>query len=171
MKIEEMPPGFDDPKELLKMSYAAALPSPDPSTQNGALIITADGHHFVSDCNRFPDHVECLPERLERPIKYQFIEHAERNAIFLCARHGITTQGATMICGWAACSNCARAIIQSGIGRLITHKQAHDRSPAFWKQEIEVAMIMLKEAGVQVKFYDGKVDAVTILHCGEAWCP
>lgn len=161
-----------DNKELLllKLAYEEALKSPDPSTQNGALIISLDGQ-YMRDCNRFPDGVQYLPERWERPDKYFWIEHAERNVIFACSKYGIATNGATMVCGWAACSSCARAIIQAGIKTLITHKQAHDRSPDYWKKEIEIAMTMFKEAGVKVEFFDGEVGCDVIRHCGEMWKP
>ena len=76
-----------------------------------------------------------------------------------------------MVCPWAACSDCARAIIQSGVKKLVTHKQAGDRSPPFWKEEIKVAFEMLNEAKVEIVLFDGKVDGPEVRHSGEVWTP
>lgn len=160
-----------DWRRFLATAYQVAKHSPDPSTQNGALLINDNGVLMGADFNRFPNGVEYKPERWERPLKYDFIEHAERNVIFQLARGGMKTNGLIMICPWAACSDCARAIIQSGVKMLVTHKQAHDRSPDFWRKEIEVAMMMFKEAGVEVVMYDGIIGSGQLLHSGQLWNP
>lgn len=158
-------------KELLKTSYKKAKESEDPSTQNAALLVSDRGDILVADTNRFPEGVKTNKERWERPLKYKFIEHAERNICYVSAKQGIKTKGLTMVCPWAACSDCARAIIQSGIIRLVTHQQAHERSPEFWAKEIEIAFTMLKEAGVEVVMYNGKIGAEDVLHSGQLWTP
>jgi dCMP deaminase len=160
-----------DYKELLRKAYETATHSHDPSTQNGALLIDDSGTIIQEDCNRFPDGVAETVERWEKPLKYKIIEHAERNVIFKSCKNQSITQGMTMVCPWAACSDCARAIIQSGIKRLITHKQAHEKSPEFWQKEIEVAFLMMKEAGVEVFMYDGPVGGPEVLHSGQKWNP
>ena len=76
-----------------------------------------------------------------------------------------------MVCPWAACADCARAIIQSGIKKLVVHKQAGDKSPEFWRQEIEIAFVMLQEANVELVRYDGVVGARNVLHSGQLWNP
>ncbi|MBI5152873.1 MAG: hypothetical protein HZA36_00195 [Parcubacteria group bacterium] len=158
-------------KELLRIAYIIAKQSHDPSTQNGALIINDNGSILGDACNQFPRGVKETPERWERPLKYKIIEHAERNVIFHCARLGIPTSGLTMVCPWAACADCARAIIQAGINRLVIHKQAGDRSPEFWQKEIDVAFEMFREAGVEIVTYDGKVGVKYVLHSGQLWNP
>lgn len=156
--------------DLLIKSYEAALESKDLSTQNGAILITPSGEIVASDCNNLPKGVAELPERYQRPDKYKYTEHAERNVIYKAGRLGKATDGLIMVCPWAACSDCGRAIIQAGIKKLITHKQAHDRSPPFWGEEIKIAFTMLKEAGVEIVMYDGPVNGPEISHCGERWC-
>jgi dCMP deaminase len=156
-------------KKLLKIAYEEAVNSPDPSTQNAALLV--DKSIVLKAVNEFPVGVEYTEERWERPLKYKIIEHAERNVIFKAARQGIATEGLTMVAPWAACSNCARAIIQAGIKRLVRHKEAGDRSPEFWAQEIEIADQMLKEAGVEVLDYHGEIGAPEVRHSGKMWCP
>jgi dCMP deaminase len=157
-------------QELLKQAYEIATKSPDPSTQNGALLVTEQGFPVAGDINRFPKGVHDRPERWEKPLKYEIIEHAERNVIYKVGR-AAGTEGLTMICPWACCANCARGIIEAGIIRLVTHKQAHDRSPAFWKEQIEIAFTMLREAGVEIIMYDGPVGGPEVRHSGQTWMP
>lgn len=160
-----------DWRVLLGVTYTHAKSSHDPSTQNAALLVNDIGDGISIDVNRFPDGVREIPERWERPLKYKIIEHAERNVLYNAARLGFKTAGLTMVCPWAACSDCARALIQCGLKRLVTHKQAHDKSPDFWRQEIEIAFVMLEEAKVEVIMYDGLIGVENVLHSGKLWNP
>ena len=170
-------------KELLIEAYKIAQNSPDPSTQNGALLVTdsKEGNVFASDCNRFPDGVpdrirrnEEVVDRWEKPIKYKYVEHAERNVIYQVAKAGedYFTENAVMVCPWAACTDCARAIIQAGITTLVTHKQAHDHGSETWLDEIALAFTMLEEAGVDIVMYDGDLKSgLEVRHGGKIWTP
>lgn len=157
------------PKQYLLMAYREATNSPDLSTQNGAVILSGDV--TIADCNRFPDLVKHLPERFERPLKYEFIEHAERNAIYRCARLGVPTAGATMFVPWFACSDCARAIIQAGISHVVGHQRMADEAPERWKDSIANAMTMLQEAGVKMTMIPDVLNGPKILFNGKLWTP
>lgn len=41
--------------------------------------------------------------------------HAEANAIYFCAKHGISTEGAILYITLSPCATCALALIQAGI--------------------------------------------------------
>lgn len=157
-------------EQYLKMAYQVATQSPDPSTQNGAVIVSTTGV-VVSACNKFPTRVKSTPERLERPLKYEFIEHAERGAVYEAARLGVSAQGGTMYVPWFACSDCARAIICAGISRVVGHKKMADGTPERWKESIKNALIMLEESGVQTELYDGDIGGVTTLFNGAPFTP
>lgn len=170
-------------QNVLRLCYNEATASDDPSTQNCAVLAMHDKYnprawseewtpfYDTLAINDLPSGVHDTPARWERPLKYQVVEHAERNAIYRAANCGIRTDSLTMVCPWAACADCARAIIQAGIIRLITHKQAHDRSPTHWRASIAIALTMLEEAGVEVEFFDGPVGGGPVLHSGEKWNP
>lgn len=162
-----------DWQPYLKMTYDVATQSPDESTQNGALLVSDTGviHPELFGFNRFPTGVVYTPERWVRPTKYKFVEHAERVTILAHARAGVPTLGLTMVCAWAACTDCARAIIEAGIVRLVTHKQAADRAPKFWADEVAVAFTMLREADVEILLWDGQVGGPEVLHSGVRWTP
>ena len=63
----------------------------------------------------FDDYLNVIEERQERPEKYYWFEHAERNSIYNAARIGVSTKGSKMYmtCG-VPCADCARAIINAG---------------------------------------------------------
>lgn len=145
-------------RKLLKEAYEYAMENAtDPSTQNGAVIVAPDGRPISYGANHLPYGVKDLPERWERPGKYQFVEHAERNAIYAAARDGMATGGQIMVCPWFACADCARGIIQAGIKTVIGHQSPNDWTPEHWKESIAVAWRMLEEAGVETRWYVGKI--------------
>ena len=87
--------------------------SKDEWTKVGAVIVGKDKEIVSTGYNSFPRGiVDNKPERQERPEKYFWFEHAERNAIYNAARIGVSTKGCTMYltCG-IPCADCARGII------------------------------------------------------------
>ncbi len=138
-----------DTDALTMAARYGAKYSQDPHTHNGAGLVTRHGHH-VWAANRFPEGVIIAADRLERPNKYRFIEHAERNVIFKAAQHGFATNGATLYCPWFACADCARAIICAGISRVVGHIKPRLHTTERWQATIELADHMLREAGVQI---------------------
>ncbi len=162
---------LDNQRKMLEIAYLVAKQSNDPSTQNGALLINGREDIVGIGINQFPRGVRETAERWQQPLKYKIVEHAERDVLYDATREGVPTEGLTMVCPWAPCTDCARAIIQCGIKKLITHKQAFDRSPEFWKQDIEIALTILQEAGIEHVAYDGKIGAEGVLHSGVLWNP
>lgn len=132
--------------DLMRLSIEHATRSTDPSTQNAALLVRDDGPE-VEAVNAFPVGVTESPERWERPQKYDFVEHAERAVIYEAARRGLVTQGRTMVCPWAACADCARAIVGAGIRRLVRQTVPE---AAHWGAQVAVGDTILREAGVEV---------------------
>lgn len=151
---------------FLKTAYEyAAEFSTDPSTQNGAVIVR-DGQILCAGANHFPRDIKESPERWERPLKYSYVEHAERNTIYVAAKSGIKTEGTTMYCPWFACDNCARGIIQAGIIEVVGLQRPNDLTPDHWKSSIQVALDMLTEAGIKMRWID-KLVGVKLRFNGE----
>jgi dCMP deaminase len=121
--------------------------SKDESTKVGCLILDPETYQVLSTgYNGFPRKVEETEERKVRPEKYFWVEHAERNAIYAAAKHGIKLDGATAYCTLFPCAECARAMIQAGIKKIIAAPADH---PNF-KESFERSKQMLAEAGVEV---------------------
>ena len=158
---------------LLSDAYAEALKSPDPSSQNGALVVwgntTGLFQTMSKGYNHFYKGIE--PEVEDRDEKLRRIEHAERDAIYRAAFNGTTTHGAILVCPWVACVDCARAIIGSGIGVVIHHWDRY-MLPSSWKDQINEALGWLEAAGVEVYSYTGPVGFTEpILVSGRLWSP
>jgi dCMP deaminase len=130
--------------------------STDPHTQNGAVIVAFEAGRTVSarSANSLPIGVAVAADRLQRPLKYSFIEHAERGAIYAAARKGLKTAGATLYCPWFACADCARAIICAGIEQVVGHVKPRLHTPDRWQDSIQIADQMFREAGVVTRLID-----------------
>jgi dCMP deaminase len=152
-------------------ALAAAAESPDPSSQTGSVILDAAGRVVLADHNRFPAGVDHSAERWERPLKYSFIEHAERNAIFSAARRGVILEGATLVCTWVPCADCARAIVQVGIKTFVCPREPGDSGN--WTDGIAIGETILREAGVNiVELEPSELGTVPPLRRnGQPWLP
>jgi dCMP deaminase len=122
-------------------------------------MITGDDHgHRTAGFNGFArgvrDSVEEVPERYERPAKYKWTEHAERNAIYYAAKVGIPLAGCTLYVDWHPCSECARGIINSGISKVVIDGDSNSHNNQElrerWKEDHQIAATMFEEAGVPV---------------------
>lgn len=151
-------------------AYNKAMKSKDGSTKIGAVIVGPDNEPVSNGYNNFPRGVDDdVKERHCRPLKYQFTEHAERNAIYNAARHGVALKGTRLYVPQRPCTDCARGIIQSGIIEVIYHKEWPGNTSdtkwlgAAWFEDQEVAMIMFDETGVKVREWSGKILPLRIL--------
>ena len=129
--------------------------SKDNRTKIGAVIVGKDKEIVSTGYNSFPRGIDdWKPERQQRPEKYFWFEHAERNAIYNAARIGVSTKGCTMYltCGMV-CADCARAIINAGIVRIFLKRGGGAKSDK-WIESAARSEMMFEEAGVSVQYYD-----------------
>ena len=140
---------------FLEMARSVAEWSKDPATKIGCVIVDPKSRTVVAvGYNGLPRGVDdANAARYVRPTKYLYTEHSERNAVYNAARRGTTTEGCTMYMPWYPCADCARAIIQSGITRLVCGRPQYELRPD-WADSWAAAEIMLGEAEVQVDFHD-----------------
>ena len=137
-------------KELRYMKFAevAASFSKDPSTKVGAVCV--DDHFAVlaTGYNGFARGVKDSEERLcDRNTKLRLTVHAELNCLLAAARTGRKLDGATMIVSSLfPCEQCASAIVQAGIRRVIAPRISNER----WMESNKMAQTIFDEAGVEV---------------------
>lgn len=130
----------------MDMARAAAEFSKDRSTKVGTIILTPDDG-FSMGYNGFPRGVnDDVEERHERPAKYTWSEHGERNAIYNAARAGLRLNGSILFCTKFPCTECARAIIQAGIKEIVSYAETDPR----WIDQFSTTITMLGEAKVAV---------------------
>lgn len=160
----------DQYKHYLRAAYQLALQSPDPSTQNAAFVFNANDGLVGEGVNEFTRGMPVTADLLERPKKYSYIEHAERNAIYDVFSRLYKGSPYTMVCPWASCADCARAIVQSGIRTLVRH--CRDDETGRWGGSIEDGDIILTEGGVEIIEIRGELGGCDpILFNGEWWTP
>ena len=105
--------------------------------------------------NSFPRGIDDnKPLRQERPEKYYWFEHAERNAIYNAARIGVSLKGSTAyLTSGLPCMDCARALVQSGVVKIVCKEYCTTKNLSKWKENQERSKILLSECGVVVEFY------------------
>lgn len=124
--------------------------SHDPDKQVGCVIVGPNHEIRSTGYNGLCRGIEARPTRLVKPIKYNWIEHAERNAIYNAAYSGTSLAGCTIYIPWFPCVDCARAIIQAGIARMVcTHPDFQHHK---WGSSHATATVMLEEAGVTIDY-------------------
>lgn len=127
--------------------------SKDRSRRVGAVIVDTDRNVRAIGYNGFPHGADDdITARHLRPAKYLWTEHAERNAIYAAARSGTSVQSCTMYVPWFPCMDCARAIVQSGVSRLVAYRP--DITDKIWGKQFALAIELFRETGVRVDFSD-----------------
>ena len=128
--------------------------SKDPHTKVGCLVVGPDHEIRTTGYNSFVRGLDDnVPERHERPEKYKWIEHAERNAFYNAARVGTPLLGCTLYVIWIPCIDCARGVVQCGIKNVVVD----DRDTNPWRSRTDWNMSdslkMFEECGIDVRYW------------------
>ncbi|MCM8821331.1 MAG: cytidine/deoxycytidylate deaminase family protein [Candidatus Omnitrophica bacterium] len=112
--------------------------------------ILATGYNGAPSGIRHCDETGCLREQLKIPSgeRHELCRglHAEQNAIIQAAYHGVSIKDSILYITCHPCSVCAKMIINAGIKKVVVLEGYPD----------ELAQSMLKEAGISVKYINGK---------------
>jgi dCMP deaminase len=134
-------------KRFLDLCEHIATWSKDPSTNLGSVIVD-DKKRIVSvGYNGFPRGVDDRDDRYnDRPTKYLFVAHAERNAL---DNAPMMVDNCTLYVTLLPCNECAKSIIQKGITTVVTYRPT--REDVFnWN----ITLNMFYEAGVNVVYVE-----------------
>jgi dCMP deaminase len=111
-------------RRLLLLCEEVRQDSHDPDRKVGVVI--ANGEQILAvGTNAPPTSLGLTPAESHEAIrqdaswKYFMLEHAERNAIFAAHVRGQSLIGTTMYGTLFPCADCARAIVASGVARLV----------------------------------------------------
>lgn len=139
-------------KRWLQMAEVVASWSKDPNTKVGCVIVDDRQNLLVTGWNGIPRGVEDESDlRNEKPEKYKWYEHAERNAIYNAAAKGSTSlRGSTLYTTLFPCCDCMRGVIQSGITRVVVSYSNVDRQDTDGTSQ---SIKMAEEAGIKVEIY------------------
>ncbi len=135
---------------FMGVSILSGMRSKDPNTQVGACIVSEDHRILSMGYNGMP--TGCSDDELpwdrtaDDPLdtKYLYVCHAELNAILNHA--GPSLRGATIYVSLFPCSNCAKAIIQSGIREVVYQDDKYADTT-----DVIASKKMLNMAGVRLR--------------------
>lgn len=111
---------IDKAQQFMRQAlFVAQNFSKDNSTKVGALILDPKDFSIITQgYNGMPRGAdESRPERWERPTKYLYFEHGERNAIYNLARKDLADS--TCVTSEVPQMDCMRAIISCGVSTLV----------------------------------------------------
>ena len=133
---------------FMGLAHLSALRSKDPNTQVGACIVDQDKKVVSIGYNGMPRgcNDEDFPWEREGGFldtKYAYVVHAELNAILNSPR---PVTGCTLYVSLFPCNECAKAIIQSGIRKIVYESDKYDGA-----DNNVASKKMLKEAGVELQ--------------------
>ena len=132
---------------FMGLAHLSGLRSKDPNTQVGAVIVDENNRVVSIGYNGFPSGVsdDEFPWGREGGVletKYAFVVHAELNAILNSQR---SVRGCSLYVSLFPCNECAKAIIQAGIKRIIFESDKYDGA------DTNIASKrMLRAAGVEL---------------------
>lgn len=132
---------------FMGLAHLSALRSKDPSTQVGAAIVDENRRVVSVGYNGFPKGCsdDVFPWEREGSLlntKYAYVVHAELNAILNAPR---SVEGCTIYVSLFPCNECAKAIIQSGIKRIVYESDKYSSTDS-----TIASRRMLRAAGVEL---------------------
>lgn len=132
---------------FMALAKVIALRSKDPSTQVGACIVDKNKHVVGLGYNGLPNGYsdEDAPWAREgefTDVKYSYMVHAELNAILNSTKK---LKGCTIYVSLFPCNECAKAIIQSGIKKVVYESDKYSQTPS-----VIVSKKLFKAAGVEL---------------------
>lgn len=148
--MELLPRPKDQDVVFLEMAIKLSELSKDPTTKVGCIITRKDGSPVSFGYNGFPRKIKDKKEYWENKdpekgfTKYDLVRHAEKNAISF-GRGKL--EGCIIYVTLTPCLNCAVDIIAEGMVKVVYS------SAGVWNKDLNYnkALILLKEAGVEVK--------------------
>ncbi len=133
---------------FMGIAVLSSMRSKDPNTQVGACIVSPDKKIIGVGYNGFP--IGCSDDELPWDrngewieTKYPYVCHAELNAILNSSLPSL--KGATLYVALFPCNECAKAIIQVGIKKVIYLSNKYKDTDA-----TKASVKMLTSAGVEL---------------------
>ena len=118
---------------FMGVAQLSGMRSKDPNTQVGACIVSNDNKILSMGYNGFPSG--CSDEEFpwaregdELDTKYPFVTHGELNAIL--NYRGGSLEGTKIYVSLFPCNECAKAIIQAGIKKVVYDSDKYVGTPA-----------------------------------------
>ena len=140
-------------ERYLQLAKEVSTWSKDPSTKVGAIAVGDKGQVLSQGYNGFPRGIKDNDRLSDKEMKYRYVVHAEMNCIYNATFHGTSLNGATLyVYGLPMCNECAKAIIQVGITRVVSPYTGNIEVPEKWKISCAHTQLILKEVNIPYQF-------------------
>ncbi len=118
---------------FMGVAHLSGMRSKDPNTQVGACIVSNDNKILSMGYNGFPrgcsdDEFPWDREGDTLDTKYPFVTHSELNAIL--NYRGGSLEGTKLYVSLFPCNECAKAIIQAGITKVVYASDKYKGTPS-----------------------------------------
>lgn len=145
---------------FMGVAHLAGMRSKDPGTQVGACIVSGDHKILSIGYNGFPtgcsdDEFPWEKDGEELDTKYPFVTHSELNAIL--NYRGGSLEGTKLYVSLFPCNECAKAIIQAGIKKVVYASDKYEGTPSNLASKR-----MLDAAGVEYEPYRSSGRRITM---------
>lgn len=158
--IKKIPPKAVPSRDERYMGLALwiAAFSKDHHTQMGAIIVSADNEPLGMGYNGPPRQIKDSDISWGRPEKYDYIIHAEKNAISHCL--GRDSRGSTLYVTGLPCKNCMIDIVNAGIKNVVYFPyESEDEESTFNNvKHIEKTKEIAKSGSVFLKEFSGNLN-------------
>lgn len=139
---------------FIAMAELVSTKSKDPSTKVGAVVVGPGNEIITTGFNGFPRGVNEVdhPDRWKRPIKYDYVVHAEANCVANAARIGVSLLNATLYMNFepSPCTHCTGMVTQAGISRIVGPNIAFSGVGKGIHYDVDnVTQIILDEVGTE----------------------
>ena len=151
---------FDE--QFLRMALLVSEKAKD-RTKTGTVIVGPENEVRTTGYNGIPRGVEDYPDRYSMEhTRSMWVEHGERNAIFNAARIGTPLAGCTAYIIGHPCADCARALVQVGVQRVVLYNIEISRNPEKHGPTRAIARMIFDEADVIVTLVDPETPRETL---------
>ena len=146
---------------FMGVAMLSAQRSKDNSTQVGACIVNAEKKIVAVGYNGMPTGCDDDEMPWEREAdsaldtKYPYVCHAELNAIL--NSNAVSLNGCTLYVTLYPCNECAKAIIQSGIKRVVYYDNKYAGT-----EGVTASEFMFRKCGVVVEEYNKSNRKITL---------
>lgn len=140
---------------FMGIAHLASMRSKDPNTKVGACIVDDNNKIVTIGYNGFPIGLSDDKFPWERKggfkdTKYAYVVHAELNAILNSQRD---VKGCTCFVTLFPCNECAKAIVQAGIKKVIYEDDKYDGTDGNYvsKKILETAGVIFEQSSHKIK--------------------
>ena len=135
-------------KRFIEVARLVASWSKYPGAKMGAVLVK-NRRILATGYNGIPANIDdATVLEGDRYTRLAYTIHAEINAILNAAKHGAKVEGATIYINADPCVDCCKAMVQSGIKRIVVPQDSDAEFSKRWGGNLQLAQRLLSQASI-----------------------